>query len=71
MERAPARAMLGRPMTVLQPELSSLRVHEMPDELVLEVQVPDGLTLAQLSARIEHGLLEIHVPRVADSSDDD
>ncbi|HVS86521.1 MAG TPA: hypothetical protein VHD91_12905 [Gaiellaceae bacterium] len=56
-------------MDVLQPELSSLRVRESPDELVVEMQVAEAATLAQLSARIEHGVLEIRVPRVADSGD--
>ena len=50
-------------MTVLLPELGSVRLHETDCELVVEVDVPAEVDLARLTARISGGVLEIRLPR--------
>lgn len=52
----------------LLPELASVRVHESAGELRIEVEVPEGLDLADVSARVVGGTLEIRLPRVGAGS---
>jgi HSP20 family molecular chaperone IbpA len=51
-------------MSVLLPELASVRLHETSNELVLEVEVPAEIDLASMSAQLAAGRLEIRLPRV-------
>jgi HSP20 family molecular chaperone IbpA len=51
-------------MTVLLPELGSVHLRETSAELVVEVEVPTGVDLARMSARLVSGVLEIRLPRV-------
>jgi HSP20 family molecular chaperone IbpA len=50
-------------MSVALPELASVRVHETPDELVVEVEVPDEVDLSRLSVQRADGVIEIRLPR--------
>jgi hypothetical protein len=50
------------------PELSSVRLHETAAELRVEVEVPDELDLADVTARVVGGTLEIRLPRVVPDS---
>jgi HSP20 family molecular chaperone IbpA len=52
-------------MSVLLPELSSVRLRETESELVVEVEVPAVVELAQLATRLEDGVLTISVPRTS------
>ena len=51
-------------MTVLLPELGSVRLRATDCELVVEVDVPEEVDLPRLTARISAGVLEIRLPRV-------
>jgi hypothetical protein len=51
-------------MTSLLPELSSVRLREAPNELVVEVEVPPEIDLARISTRLAESVLEIRLPRV-------
>ena len=51
-------------MTTMVPKLSSVRLHETPDELVVEVILPEEIDLARVSTRLAGGVLEIRLPRV-------
>ena len=52
-------------MSVLLPELSSVRLRETESELIVEVEVPEDVELAQLATRLHDGLLTISVPRTS------
>ena len=54
-----------RPVSVLLPELSSVRLRETESELVVEVELPPDVELAQLATRLEDGILTISVPRTS------
>jgi HSP20 family molecular chaperone IbpA len=49
------------------PEAGSVRLHETENQLVVEVSMPQGLTLPRLAARMENGVLTISLPRAAAS----
>jgi HSP20 family molecular chaperone IbpA len=51
-------------MSVLLPELTSVRLRETAEELVVEVEVPEEVDICRLSALLVDGLLEIRLPRV-------
>jgi hypothetical protein len=51
-------------MTTLVPQLSSVRLRETSDELVVEVTLPQEIDLARVSTRLAGGVLEIRLPRV-------
>jgi hypothetical protein len=51
-------------LSVLLPELASVRLRETTDELVVEVDVPEEVELPRLSMRLREGRLEIRLPRV-------
>jgi len=51
-------------MTTLLPELSSVRLHEALDELVVEVDLPEEVDTTRISTRLAGGVLEIRLPRV-------
>jgi len=54
---------LVRTVTVLLPELSSVRLRETESELVVEVELPAEVELPHLAARLHEGVLTITVPR--------
>jgi HSP20 family molecular chaperone IbpA len=51
-------------MSVLLPELASVRLRETPAELVVEVDMPDAVDLARMSVQLADGVLEIRLPRI-------
>jgi len=51
-------------LSVLLPELASVRLRETTEELVVEVDVPEEIDLPRLSMRLREGRLEIRLPRV-------
>ncbi len=51
-------------MTSLLPELSSVRLREAANELVVAVEVPVGIDLSRISTHLAEGVLEIRLPRV-------
>lgn len=51
-------------MTSLLPQLSSVRLREAPNELVVEVEVPAEIDLGRISTSLARGVLEIRLPRV-------
>jgi len=62
--RLPTRnTRLVHTVTVLLPELASVRLRTTESELVLEVELPAEVELPQVAARLRDGLLTITVPR--------
>jgi HSP20 family molecular chaperone IbpA len=51
-------------MTSLLPELSSVRLREAANELVVAVELPAEVDLSRISTRLAGGVLEIRLPRV-------
>ncbi|HXH95833.1 MAG TPA: hypothetical protein VNH40_01365 [Gaiellaceae bacterium] len=51
-------------MTSLLPELSSVRLREDPNELVVEVEMPPEIDLSRISTHLTASVLEIRLPRV-------
>jgi hypothetical protein len=50
-------------MSVLLPDLASVRVHETASELVVEVDVPPSIELHLLATHLRNGVLTIRLPR--------
>jgi len=63
MRRSHAHTRLATTVTAVPPELSSVRVRETESELIVEIELPDGVELPQLVARMHDGLLTITFPR--------
>jgi len=47
------------------PGLSSVRLRETTEELVVEIDIPDEIDLARVSVERSDGTLEIRLPRIA------